>query len=156
VLVLDFIHVNRRERFAVCRMQSGMTATQAARAWQEHLYCELRQEMARASQKSTAHEFAPRRNPITPLGANGPYALPLSAEMSFKASATFAQLNGGHDASAKRAMLGNPIFGYSTHWTPPVRSERPKSELEWELRALIAAERSGRKAAESELRAKGN
>lgn len=112
--------------------------------------------MARASQKATAHELPPRRNPITPLGANGPYALPASAEATFRASATFAQLNGGYDASARRAVLGNAMFGYSTHRAPPVRSERPASELEWELRALIAAERSGRKAAEAEMRAMGN
>jgi hypothetical protein len=124
---------------------------QAARGWQQRLQCELRQEMIRAAQKDTGHQFPPRRNPITPLGANGPYALP--AEKIFTASATFAQLNGGHDASAKRVFIGNPIFGYSTQQAPPERAARPTFEMQWELRTLIAAERSGRKAAESKLRA---
>mmetsp|Transcript_27710 Transcript_27710/g.84585 ORF Transcript_27710/g.84585 Transcript_27710/m.84585 type:complete len:142 (-) Transcript_27710:372-797(-) len=134
----------------------GQSEAQAARAWQNQLKKELLYEVNRAAQYQQGRPTLPvSRNPIVPMGTKGPYALPSTSQQDKSMAATFVELNAARRPVGRREVLGNPIFGYSTYNTPDVvLSERARAtDMQRELRNLIAAERSAREQAESKLRA---
>jgi len=134
---------------------AGLNEAQAVSAFRHELALERHHESALPSQRYAGrHGLPPPRNPITPLGTTGPYASTMSLEAAVTSSTTSAPLNGTR--ARQREMMANPVFGYSTHQLPPVRTYdmEPKSasDRERELRLLISREREKRAAAEALLR----